>query len=284
MSSNMPYIIRRELPHGLSHAVERLSLGFEWGKELDSDTMRGLADLGPTLEADLPRRFEISTSDGEANYHQCAGEGQSLPEGANLYALMFDDNADSTRPVEEKHTEIVINESGLFFTVLGRYDGWDVTRSRAKKLCDVFLKRVFEITGLNAVEIRVNNVFFLERFSAGLDSLLNMESDSLPLKIFKAPSYWHVNEGYYVEHADPDMNELLVNLTVVKANVSDEDALSIRTIHRFDTDNTGLNFFNSDQLFDKFDHLHAINKRLLGSLVHRDISDALNLFPKGGES
>ncbi|WP_429506811.1 TIGR04255 family protein [Pseudomonas moraviensis] len=276
----MPSLTRRDLPYDLSHAVERLSLGFSWETPLNPETMRELAALGPIVDSDLPRRFEVSTSEGEANFHQCGPETSGLPEGANLFALMFDDNADDDGPVDVKHTEIVINEDGMFFTVLGRYDGWEITRKRAKKLCDVFLKHTFLRTGLSAVEVRVNNLFFLDNFSSELSSLLNKGSDSLPGKIFSAKGYWHVNEGYYVEHADPDMSKLLVNLSVSKANIFNEEVLGVRTIHRFDTENTDLNYFDIDRIFEKFNHLHAVNKKLLKSLLSDTISDALDLFPK----
>ncbi|WP_095194370.1 hypothetical protein [Pseudomonas sp. Irchel 3A7] len=277
MSLKKSNTVVRELPHGLIHAVERLSLGFEWATPLDGRSMARLSALGNQLVDELPRKLEISTSDIRP-HGPGSDDEQSGSEDAELFAVMFDDNKDKDGPVDLKHTEIIINNEGMFFTVYARYDGWEVTRALALKLCSVFLEEIVRDISLTAIEIKVANIFGLAKFSGQLSDLLSDRCDSLPRRVFGAQGLWHVDEGYFETHDDQDMRQLLVNLSVSKTLEDDEESLYIRTLHRFEFNTRASDSLPVTKLFDKFEHLHAINKDLLASVLTDDISDALGLF------
>lgn len=269
----------RELPYGLVHKVERLSLGFEWASPLSGHLMAKLSALGDKVSSLLPRKLEVSTSDADPD-----SLGGMREKTSELFAIMFDDNKDQDGPVDVKHTEIIINNEGLYFTVYARYDGWEITRALALRLCGVFLEAISQETTLAAIEIRVSNIFGLTNFQKSLSDLLDEECASLPRRIFSATGFWHVDEGYFEHHSDPDMSNLLVNLNVSKMLERDAESLYIKTLHRFEFKEDSTDSLQLDRLFEKFEHLHAINKKLLASVLNQCISDSLRLFPehKGG--
>jgi hypothetical protein len=62
MFRKKPNAAVRELPHGIIHAVERLSLGFDFASPLDAQSMAKLSALGNQIATLLPRKLQVSTS------------------------------------------------------------------------------------------------------------------------------------------------------------------------------------------------------------------------------
>nr|WP_314492537.1 TIGR04255 family protein [uncultured Pseudomonas sp.] len=278
MFQNKPNAEIRQLPHGLIHAVERLSLGVDWDEQLDAETMAQLSALGDRIVETLPRKIEISTSGLRATV---AGVAKHSAEEADteLFAILFDDNKDHEGAIDDKLVEMVINNNGFGFAINSRYAGWEKTRSSALEMFGVFFKAISEKVSISSIDFRVSNVFGLKDFDGNLTDLLDIRCDSLPRRVFSSEGLWHLDEGYFDERAAPGMDQLLVNLHVSKARDGEETNLYVRTLHQFDMSEQSTNAIQLADLFEHFDHLHEVNKDLLASVLHENIVRALELFP-----
>lgn len=273
-----PKAVVNKLPHGLTHAVERLSLGFDWTSPLDAQTMRKLSSLGDRIAALLPRKFEVSTSEVRASVNGIAADPLSSEDDAELYAVLFDDNEDKDAPFDIKHAEIVLKNEGLTFSVHAKYDGWEKTRAQALELYNVFFDEIADKVKLDSVQFRVSNVFCLDKFTGNLSDLLSVECDSLPRRIFNAEGLWHVDEGYFEEQIDSNESQLLVNLNVSKVLGDDGSLLYVRTMHQFYYGHESDKAISLENLFDKFTALHDTNKTLLATVLNKKISTSLGLL------
>lgn len=280
MLQNNPNSVIRNLPHGLTHEVERLMLGFDWVTPLDADTMARLSVAGEQISRLLPRKFEVSTSEAHASMGTMSG--LQSPDDSELYAVIFDDNPDHSAPFDDKHAEIIINTEGLYFAVHHRYDGWERTRALAIELYSVFHESVLKDVPVASIEFRVSNIFYLDKFSGDLSDLLRKGCDSLPGRVFAADGLWHIDEGYYELQPDLDMQYLLVNLNVSKVKEDGRPQLRVRTMHQYDFELDAQGLQVIEDLFSRFESLHAINKRLLATVLNNDISHSLGLLGNGG--
>lgn len=279
MLQNNPNAVSRNLPHGLTHEVERLMLGFDWKTPLDGATMARLAAAGEQIADLLPRKFEISTSQAHASLGTMSG--LSSPNDSELYAVLFDDNEDKTAPFDEKYAEVMINTDGFYFSVYHRYDGWESTRALALKLYTVFYEAVLKDVQIGSVEFRVSNFFGLDKFTGSLIDLLNKDCDSLPRRVFSADDLWHIDEGYYEPQVNLEGRYLLVNLNVSKVQEENQRQLRVRTMHQYDFDAEVPEAQSLESIFNHFETLHSINKRLLASVLNAEISLALGLLNEG---
>jgi len=282
MLRNNPKAVVNILPHGLTHAVERLSMGFEWENPLDAQTMSKLSALGAQIASVLPRKFEISTSEVRASVHGIAAETPLSEDDGELFAVLFDDNEEQDAPFDIKHAEVIIKNDGFSFSVHARYDGWEKTRAQALKLCEVFFDEISKHAKLESVEFRVSNVFRLDEFKLNLDELLNEKCDSLPSRIFDADGLWHIDEGYFERQVDSESKKLLVNLNVSKVSVDDGMLLYVKTMHQLSDEQQFEYPITLSSLFDKFEYLHDINKSLLASVLNEKISRLLGLIDNSG--
>jgi uncharacterized protein (TIGR04255 family) len=172
---------------------------------------------------------------------------------------------------------LVLHNDSFNFAVYARYDGWEKTRTLALELYRVFYDAIIESATPSSVDFRVSNVFGLENFTGSLNDLLNENCDSLPRRVFNAQGLWHVDEGYFDSHAHADMKQLLVNLSVSKSIEDELENLYIRTMHQFDFPENFSGALSLDSLFEKFEHMHTVNKALLASVLNSNISSALGL-------
>ncbi|AGA76043.1 hypothetical protein CXG50_02175 [Pseudomonas plecoglossicida] len=279
MFQNKPNAEIRHLPHGLIHAVERLSLGLDWDKPLDAATMAQLSTLGDRIAEVLPRKIEISTSGVRATVAGVVKDA-SEDESAELFAILFDDNDDHEGAIDEKLVEMVVNDSGLGFAINSRYPGWEKTRALAFDVFNVFYEAVSKQVSISSIDFRVSNVFGLKQFDGNLTDLLNVECTSLPRRVFNSEGLWHLDEGYFDEHSASEVSQLLVNLHVSKAREGDETNLFVRTMHQFDLGEQPAGTTSLVDLFGHFDHLHEVNKDLLASVLNENIVRSLELFPE----
>ncbi|MFJ7282513.1 TIGR04255 family protein [Pseudomonas sp. NPDC099000] len=271
--------VSRNLPHGLTHEVERLMLGFDWKVPLDGATMAKLAAAGEQIADALPRKFEISTSQAHASLGTMSGLSSS--DDSELYAVLFDDNEDKTAPFDEKYAEVMVNTDGFYFSVYHKYDGWEKTRALALKLYTVFYEAVLKDIQIGSIEFRVSNFFGLDEFTGSLVDLLNEDCDSLPPRVFAADGLWHIDEGYYEPQGDLDGRYLLVNLNVSQVQEENRRQLRVRTMHQYDFDMETPESQTLESIFDRFETLHSINKRLLATVLNPEISLALGLLNEG---
>lgn len=279
MLQTNPSAVIRKLPHGLAHEVERLTLGFDWVTPLNADTMAKLSALGDQISDLLPRKFEVSTSEAQASLGSFAGLENS--SGSELYAVLFDDNQDENAPFNEKHAEVIINTDGLYFSVHHRYDGWEKTRALAYDIYKVLFEAVLKEVPVASIEFRVSNMFYLEAFTGHLRDLLNEGCDSLPRRVFAADGLWHIDEGYYERQPVLDMQHLLVNLNVSRVQEDARETLHVRTMHQYDFDEALSESPSLENLFDRFESLHTINKTLLSTVLNENISRSLGLLSNG---
>ncbi|AYG47261.1 hypothetical protein DV532_24390 [Pseudomonas sp. Leaf58] len=278
MFQNKPNAEVRSLPHGLIHAVERLSLGLDWDTELGAAAMAHLSSLGDRVSKLLPRKIEISTSGVRSTISGITKD--SAEEGSSeLFALLFDDNDDHEGAFDDKLIEMVINRTGIRFVVNFRYSGWEVTRNLALDVYKVFYEAISSQVSISSMNFRVSNVFGLKNFVGPLGNLLDVECTSLPRRVFASEGLWHLDEGYFEDHVSPGVKQLLVNLHVSKALEDEDTNLYIHTMHQLEFHEDSSSALSLEELFDKFDELHRINKLLLSSVLADNIVHSLELFP-----
>ena len=265
------------LPNGLLHAVERLSLGFDWASPLDAQTMSKLASLGDGIAKWLPRKFEVSTSEVKASVGPVAADASSPSDDGGLFAVLFDDNEDKDAPFDVKHAEVIVNNEGFTFTVHAKYDGWEKTKAQALELFKVFFDEITKHVTVSAIEFRASNVFSLERFTGRLDDVLDFECDSLPRRIFKADGLWHVDEGYFDDHYGSEKDKMLVNLNVSKVQDEEGRLLYVRTMHQYNLHPESNVSLSLSELFEKYEYLHGINKLLLATVLNKKTAAVIGL-------
>ncbi|MCK9747115.1 hypothetical protein LT699_10970 [Pseudomonas syringae pv. syringae] len=267
------------LANGLTHAVERLSLGFDWVSPLDPQIMSKLASLGDGIAEWLPRKFEVSTSQVMARVGPVAADApsSSADDDGGLFAVLFDDNKDQDAPFDVKHAEVIINNEGFTFSVYAKYDGWEKTKAQALELFSVFFDEIIKNVKLSSIEFRASNVFSLEGFTGRLDDVLDFECDSLPRHIFKADGLWHVDEGYFDNDHESESDKMLVNLNVSKVQDEEGRLLYVRTMHQYSVDSESNVLFSLAELFGKYEHLHGINKSLLATVLNKETAAAIGL-------
>lgn len=265
------------LPNGLFHAVERLSMGFDWASPLDAQTMSKLASLGDGIAKSLPRKFAVSTSEIKASVGPTSTDPSSPADDGGLFAILFDDNEDQDAPFDVKHAEVIINNEGFTFSVHAKYDGWEKTKAQALEYFAVFFDEIIKHVTLSSIEFRVSNIFNLETFTGRLDDVLDLECDSLPRRIFKAQGLWHVDEGYFDDHHESEIEKLLVNLNVSKVQDEEGKMLHVRTMHQYNFHPESKVSLSLSELFGRYEHLHGINKALLATVLNKDTAEAIGL-------
>lgn len=259
------------VPAAGTHAMDKVCLGFQWDEPLDQALMGELSSLVSGKELGLPRKIEFSST------AVMKSEGDEIsspvPEGdSELMGIIFDDNTEKDSPVDVKNVELLIQRDGLLFTVQKTVTGWPATKQRAEDVIKIYFDKVKQHRKIISVGLQISNTFAIMKDDIDLRSVLKVESEYLPSKVFDGNGFWKLGSDYFFVEGDESFHLKL------EASLSPEEVgkkLSILTLQRHLPLDEGV--VSMQHAFAMFEKLYRKNVTLVRSLVHKNVCGLIGM-------